>query len=101
MNVHLRLGFILTIGQGHSGTGTHQGWDTTWLGHNRAGPKWDWDTPWLGHNEIGPPPPRQSLNREGSWGTTDDFATSFLYFSLFSTAPVSYTHLTLPTSDLV
>ena len=30
-----------------------------------------------------PPPPPQSLNREGRWGTTDDFATSFLYFSLF------------------
>ena len=28
----------------------------------------------------------QSLNREGLWGTTDDFATSLLYFSLFSTA---------------
>ena len=28
----------------------------------------------------------QSLNCEGSWGTTDDFATSFLLFSLFSTA---------------
>ena len=28
----------------------------------------------------------QSLNREGRWGTTDDFATSFLRFSLFSTA---------------
>ena len=28
----------------------------------------------------------QSLNREGCWGTTDDFATSFLHFSLFSTA---------------
>ena len=27
-----------------------------------------------------------SLNREGRWGTTDDFATSFLQFSLFSTA---------------
>ena len=26
------------------------------------------------------------LNREGRWGTTDDFATSFLPFSLFSTA---------------
>ena len=25
----------------------------------------------------------QSLNREGRWGTTDDFATSFLIFSLF------------------
>ena len=28
----------------------------------------------------------QSLNREGRWGTTDDFATSVLHFSLFSTA---------------
>ena len=28
----------------------------------------------------------QSLNREGRLGTTDDFATSFLHFSLFSTA---------------
>ena len=25
----------------------------------------------------------QSLNREGRWGTTDDFATSFLHFSIF------------------
>ena len=28
----------------------------------------------------------QSLNRERRWGTTDDFATSFLQFSLLSTA---------------
>ena len=28
----------------------------------------------------------QPLNREGRWGTTDNFATSFLHFSLFSTA---------------
>ena len=27
-----------------------------------------------------------SLNREGHWGTTDDFATSFLLLPLFSTA---------------
>ena len=27
-----------------------------------------------------------SLDREGRWGTTDDFATSFLHFSLLSTA---------------
>ena len=27
-----------------------------------------------------------SLNREGRLGTTDDFTTSFLHFSLFSTA---------------
>ena len=26
------------------------------------------------------------LNREGRWGTTDDFTISFLHFSLFSTA---------------
>ena len=28
----------------------------------------------------------QSRNREGRWGTTDNFATGFLHFSLFSTA---------------
>ena len=28
----------------------------------------------------------QFLNREGRWGTTDNFATSFLHFSLLSTA---------------
>ena len=42
-----------------------------------------------------PPPPRsrgshhhhhQFLNREGRWGTADDFATSFLHCPLFSTA---------------
>ena len=27
-----------------------------------------------------------SLNREGRWGTTDDFTASFLHFSLFSSA---------------
>ena len=27
-----------------------------------------------------------SLNRKGRWGTTHDFTTSFLHFSLFSTA---------------
>ena len=27
-----------------------------------------------------------SLKHEGHWGTTDDFSTSFLHFSLFSTA---------------
>ena len=29
---------------------------------------------------------RLSLNREGRWGSTDDFTTSYLRFSLFSTA---------------
>ena len=28
----------------------------------------------------------QSLNRKGRWGTSDDFTTSFLHFSLLSTA---------------
>ena len=28
----------------------------------------------------------QSLNHSGRWGTTDDFTTSFLHFSLFTTA---------------
>ena len=27
-----------------------------------------------------------SLNRDGRWGTTIDFTTSFLHFTLFSTA---------------
>ena len=27
-----------------------------------------------------------SLNHQGHWGTTDDFATSLLHFPLFSTA---------------
>ena len=31
-------------------------------------------------------PSHLSLNCEGRWGTTDDFETSFLHFSLFSTA---------------
>ena len=26
------------------------------------------------------------INHKGYWGTTDDFTTSFLHFSLFSTA---------------
>ena len=39
--------------------------------------------------------PHLSLNRVGRWCTTDDYTTSFLYFSLVSTAschfePVSY-----------
>ena len=40
--------------------------------------------PWLGfhhHHHH-----HQSLYREGRWGTTDHFATSFLHFPLFSTA---------------
>ena len=34
----------------------------------------------------GPSHHHLSLNHEGRWGTTDDFATSFLHFSLLSTA---------------
>ena len=30
--------------------------------------------------------PHLSLNHEGRWGTTDDFITSFLHFTMFSTA---------------
>ena len=33
-----------------------------------------------------------SFNREGRWGTTDDFTTSFLQFSLFSTALLDMTN---------
>ena len=50
----------------------------------------------------------QSHNREGLWGTTDDFATSFLHFSLFSTALWDLPHsrlsipwCCLPTSSFV
>ena len=50
----------------------------------------------------------QSLKCEGRWGTTDDFATSFLHFSLFSTAlwdlPISrlvHSLIYLPTSSSI
>ena len=49
--------------------------------------------PWEGKSEfpmgkilLGHHHHHLSLNREGRWGTTDDLATSFLHFSLFSTA---------------
>ena len=43
------------------------------------------------HQHLHAPTPHhhhhhQSLNCKGRWGITDDFATSFLHFSLFSTA---------------
>ena len=38
-------------------------------------------TPNMTHNHH-----HLSFNREGRWGTTDDFSTSFLHFSMFSTA---------------
>ena len=37
---------------------------------------------WCSHQT----PSHLALNREGPWGTADDFATSFLHFSLFSSA---------------
>ena len=39
-----------------------------------------------------------SLNCKGHWGTTDDFTTSFLHFSLFSTAPCPDVFPPLPLS---
>ena len=39
------------------------------------------DFKWFNHHHH-----HKSLNCEGSWGTTEDFTTSFLLFSLFSTA---------------
>ena len=47
--------------------------------HISLGPKGLRSTFLLSHHHL-------SLNRKGRWGTTDDFATSFLHFSLFSTA---------------
>ena len=41
-----------------------------------------------------------SLNREGLWGTTDDFATSFLYFSLFFTLEKKILQPLLPGFEL-
>ena len=44
----------------------------------------------------------QSLNREGRWGTTDDTATSFLHFFLFSTALWDFAELqACPFPDVV
>ena len=41
----------------------------------------------------------QSLKREGRWGTTDDFATSFLHFSLFSSITQHTNKCTAPHID--
>ena len=45
-------------------------------------------------------PPRLFLNHEGCWGTTDDFTTSFLHFSLFSTDLLDLTNC-CPFPDVV
>ena len=57
-------------------------WQGKTGGNNRVKPFWLW---WgkTGGNQYHH---HQSLNREGCLGTTDDFATTFLHFSLFSTA---------------
>ena len=44
------------------------------------------ETPETHHLSVSVNHHHQSLNREGRWGATDGFATSFLHFSLFSTA---------------
>ena len=43
----------------------------------------------------------QSLNREGRWGTTDDFATSFLHFSLWDLPNSRLVHSLILSSHLL
>ena len=44
----------------------------------------------------------QSLNREGRWGTTDDFVTSFLHFPLVLHCPLGLGELqACPFPDVV
>ena len=45
-----------------------------------------WTFPWQSHHHHHHHHHHLSLNGEGRWDTTDDFATSFLHFSLFPTA---------------
>ena len=45
-----------------------------------------WSTQKSGVSTGISPSSHLSLKRKGRWGATDDFATSFLHFSLFSTA---------------
>ena len=45
-----------------------------------------WLTPWLPEQLLDHYHHHLSLNHKGCWGTKDDFTTSFLHFSLFSTA---------------
>ena len=47
-----------------------------------------WATPWSAEETLDHHPHHHhhlSLNCEGRWGTTDDFATSFIHFSFFFT----------------
>ena len=46
-------------------------------------PDWRWRSMWTSFNHHYP---HLSLNREGRWGITYDFKTSFLHFPLFSAA---------------
>ena len=48
-------------------------------GYGGGGALWSGDTNHLISSHL-------SLNREGRWGTTDNFATGFLHISLFSIA---------------
>ena len=45
-----------------------------------------WLTPWLPEQLLDHYHHHLSLNHKGCWGTKDDFTTSFLHFSLSSTA---------------
>ena len=51
-----------------------------------------WRIAFFGHHHHH----HQSLNREGCWGTTYDFTTNFLHFSLFSTALWDLAGLSIP-----
>ena len=55
---------------------------STWWMSNFRRCAYLWRIAFFGHHHHH----HQSLNREGCWGTTDDFTTNFLHFSLFSTA---------------
>ena len=65
----------------HTHTHTHTHIHTYTLIHTHTT-----HTPTTAHTTVWHHHHHQSLNCKGWWGTTDDFATSFLHFSLFSTA---------------
>ena len=63
---------------------THQGWETPLSWSYLRTPSAPWDLIKVCNTEFTPTFHHRhhylSLNREGRWGTTDDFATSFLHF---------------------
>ena len=73
-------------------TYTHDNHSQPWLAWNKGGTLWiqsnisnNYSCPrscWCDANHYH----HLSLNHQGHWGTTDDFATNVLHFSLFSTA---------------